>query len=242
MHPYHEGRVNPHGDVVVPADRFASADPPVGKPSKGKNPERIDRERMLKTTILVNNLHCASCVSHVQRLVGGLHPPPLQISANILTHELTVRHAASLHVEAIYQELLSAEFELRSLTTEEEDSSVKQEPASRSQLNHARNTSRSGAGAPIKILELDFGDVGQDGWLEKATGRFSVGTGIPAHRALPLRPYSNIGTSSRQKRKRHIENCDASKAEAKTGKRPSGIARSLWKDWGNPLRRDSDKA
>ncbi|KAI9771627.1 MAG: hypothetical protein M1840_001842 [Geoglossum simile] len=241
MHPYREDRVTPS---EAPTESPTSADSPARdarRPSKGKNPERIDQEKILKTTILVNNLHCASCVSHVQRIVGHLHPPPLQISANILTHEVTVRHTANLHVQAIYQELLSAEFELRSLTTEEEDSSVSQEPASRSRLNHTGNTSCSNASTWTKILELDFGDAGQDGWLEKATGHFSVGAGIATHTALPQGPYSGIGAGGRQKRKRHIENCDACQVEAKTNKRPSGIARSLWKSWGGPPRRDSDK-
>src|SRR4051794_41130687 len=145
MHPYHEDRISPSygevGTLTDPSVRMDSLAPNVQKPPKGKNPERTDQERTFKTIILVNNLHCASCVSHVQTIVGGLYPAPLHISANILTHEVTVHHVADLHVQSIYQELHNAGFELRSLITEEEESNVVQEPVSRIRLGHTKDTS-----------------------------------------------------------------------------------------------------
>ncbi|KAI9783559.1 MAG: hypothetical protein M1839_003729 [Geoglossum umbratile] len=244
MHPYHEGRMNPsHDEIETLTDasvRMDSLAPNVQKSPKGKNPERTDQERFLKTTVLVNNLHCASCVSHVQTIVGGLYPAPLHISANILTLEVIVRHTADLHVQSIYRELHNAGFELRSLITEEEENSVVQEPASRSRLSHTRDTSRSSLSAPTRILELEFGDAGQDGWLEKATECLSMGTGVPSHRDSPPRPYGT-GAVDRQKQRKHIENCHVCKIEAKTEKISFGVAGSSWKDGVKPLRHDLDK-
>ncbi|KAI9864263.1 MAG: hypothetical protein M1813_003181 [Trichoglossum hirsutum] len=230
MHPHREGgRRLSHDDSGTLADGSNTEI----SPEKEDTPKRI-----LKTIILINNLHCASCVSYVQSTVGGLRPAPLHISANILTHEVTIRHTADLPVQVIYQELLNAEFELRSVITEEEESSTMQEGLSRIRTNHTRNSSRSSLVAPTRILELDFGDAGQDGWLEKATGRLSVGSGVPSHRNSSDKTGSG---GDRQRRKRHIENCDACKVEASAARGSSGIARLSRKDGDKSLKRVSDK-
>ncbi|KAH0555630.1 hypothetical protein GP486_006425, partial [Trichoglossum hirsutum] len=247
MHPYREGgkRRLSHDDLGTLTDDSTTditADTRMPQSSSGNSPEKVDtQKRILKTTILINNLHCASCVSYVQSTVGSLRPAPLQISANVLTHEVTVRHTADLPVQVIYQGLLDAEFELRSVITEEEEGRIMQEVPSRSRPNHARNSSRSSLGAPTRILELDFGDAGQDGWLEKATGRLSVGSGVPSHRNSSLGFHDRTNSGDRRKQKRHVENCDACKVEASLARSSPGIARLPRKDNDGTLKRVSDK-
>ncbi|MCJ1252865.1 hypothetical protein MMC24_000671 [Lignoscripta atroalba] len=93
------------------------------------------------TTVLVNNVHCASCVSVIDELLRNLGHGIRDVQVNILSHEVRLQHTTAVAASAICQALDDAAFEVYSATTTDE----------RGRL----------------ISELSFAD-GPDGWLEVA--------------------------------------------------------------------------
>ncbi|KAJ5111860.1 hypothetical protein NUU61_001490 [Penicillium alfredii] len=67
------------------------------------------------TTILVNNLHCPSCATHVEETLSALKPPPFSISTSILRHEIEIVHPISLSTDRIVGALEAAAFEVDSV-------------------------------------------------------------------------------------------------------------------------------
>jgi Cu+-exporting ATPase len=72
------------------------------------------------TTILIRNLHCASCLSHIQNALGALRLVPLSITADYASHELTVIHSPEHWGNEISRALSEAAFEVVGLRTENE--------------------------------------------------------------------------------------------------------------------------
>ena len=98
------------------------------------------------TTILVKNIHCASCVSHVQRILGRFGNTVHQTDISIHSHQVRVLHDTKLSASEICRALSDAAFEVYSAVT----------------LN------RDGH----KVQELGDEDSGH-GWFEAATGLWS---------------------------------------------------------------------
>jgi Cu+-exporting ATPase len=67
------------------------------------------------TTLLVSNLHCPSCVSHIETFLNNLHPRPYSISQSILRHTISVRHHPSLGVQTICEALSNAGYDIDSI-------------------------------------------------------------------------------------------------------------------------------
>lgn len=67
------------------------------------------------TTILVNNLHCPSCVSTVNDTLFSLNPPPLSVSVSIVLHEIRVAHPIDLSPSQIVHALENAAFDIDSV-------------------------------------------------------------------------------------------------------------------------------
>jgi cation transport ATPase len=82
------------------------------------------------TTILVNNLHCPSCVSTVNDTLSSLNPPPFSVSVSIVLHEIRVAHPIDLSPSQIVHALEDAAFDIDSVV--ESGDSTKGVPESES--------------------------------------------------------------------------------------------------------------
>lgn len=95
-----------------------------------------------KTIILVKNIHCASCVSYIQRTLGRFGNAVHQVNTSILSHEVRILHEKTLSASDICRALSDAAFEVHSAVTLDENEG--------------------------KVQELGAQGSG-DGWLETAT-------------------------------------------------------------------------
>ena len=98
------------------------------------------------TTILVNNIHCASCVSYVQRTLARFGNAIHQIDISLASHQVRILHERTLSASELCRSLSEAAFEVYSALTLDKD---------------AR-----------RVQELGVEDGG-DGWLEAAAGFWS---------------------------------------------------------------------
>lgn len=73
------------------------------------------------TTILVNNLHCPSCVTNVEETLSALQPPPFSVTTSIILQEIKVTHPSTLSTSRIVQALTGAAFEIDSARTDDGD-------------------------------------------------------------------------------------------------------------------------
>lgn len=74
-----------------------------------------------QTTILVNNLHCPSCVVNIQETLSTLDPPPFFISTSIVLQEIEVVHPDILSTSKIVRSLADAAFEIDSVLPPNEE-------------------------------------------------------------------------------------------------------------------------
>ncbi|MCJ1463593.1 hypothetical protein MMC07_002201 [Pseudocyphellaria aurata] len=102
-------------------------------------------KRGLVTVVLVNNIHCASCVSSVQDVVTGFGNAVDSVEASILSHEVRIHHAKSLSTSDICLALSSAAFEIHGAVTVDS--------------------------CGVTIQEFDL-TKNPDGWLEAAADRW----------------------------------------------------------------------
>ncbi|KAI9858334.1 MAG: hypothetical protein M1824_004355 [Vezdaea acicularis] len=175
---------------VVPLDRALPPIPLVKTITKKARSFSDPENPLFLTTVLANNIHCASCISLISETLNALEPRPLEVDASILTHAIRIRHKPALAVRTIASHLREAGFELHSTTTDD--------------VNGQR------------VGELDFSTSAQDGWLDHAAGRWSrASLGFPIrmrHGSFQM----NLGSfdpTERDKRRKHIENCEACQAD-----------------------------
>ncbi|KIV92543.1 hypothetical protein PV10_03832 [Exophiala mesophila] len=76
------------------------------------------------TTVLINNVHCASCLTYIQEVLSTLQPAPLTITANYISHEVTIVHSPDHSATDIARALSDAAFEVQSVQTEDESGHV----------------------------------------------------------------------------------------------------------------------
>jgi len=76
------------------------------------------------TTVLINNIHCASCLSYIQEVLSTLQPAPLSTTANYVSHEVTIVHIPNHSANDISRALSDAAFEIQSMRTKDEFGSV----------------------------------------------------------------------------------------------------------------------
>ncbi|KAH7346218.1 E1-E2 ATPase-domain-containing protein [Rhexocercosporidium sp. MPI-PUGE-AT-0058] len=67
---------------------------------------------MVTTSFILSNLHCPSCVSHIQNTLYALDPPPATVSPSLVSSVVTVEHNSVLPVANIQDALESAGFEI----------------------------------------------------------------------------------------------------------------------------------
>jgi copper chaperone CopZ len=78
-------------------------------------PPSLPQSRL--TVILVDNLHCPSCVATVQETLSSLRPVVFFVSTSIVLHEIKVTHPITLSASRIARTLTDAGFELDSVLT-----------------------------------------------------------------------------------------------------------------------------
>ncbi|KAE8372488.1 E1-E2 ATPase-domain-containing protein [Aspergillus bertholletiae] len=76
------------------------------------------------TTILVNNLHCPSCVTNVEETLSALTPSPFSITTSIVSHEIKVVHPITLSSSRIVHALEDVAFEVDSITTSDPENDI----------------------------------------------------------------------------------------------------------------------
>lgn len=102
----------------------------------------VDQGNTWTTTILIKNMHCASCVSYIQRILSGFGGAIHHVETNIVSHEVGVHHVMSLSAAELCRSLSDSAFEVYNATTLDD--------------------------AGCKVCEFG-GDEGGDGWLELAS-------------------------------------------------------------------------
>ena len=78
------------------------------------------QERLWETVILVNNIHCASCVTHIQDILASYGDIVRHVEVDVLTKAVRVLHRKSLSTSELCQTLSNAAFEVYSATTTDE--------------------------------------------------------------------------------------------------------------------------
>jgi P-type Cu+ transporter len=131
------------------------------------------------TTVLINNIHCASCLSYIQEVLNILQPAPLSATANYVSHEVTIIHFPELSANSISRALSDAAFEVQSVRTED--------------------------GFGNGIYEQDAVQAPQE-WLEQAAQTLSEQASTLSWRQTTAHP-GLLGDANHQLNEKHIEHC-----------------------------------
>ncbi|KAL9130305.1 MAG: hypothetical protein Q9217_001480 [Psora testacea] len=78
------------------------------------------KARIWTTTILLKNIHCASCVSYITALLAQLSPAVRVVDVNILAQEVRVVHDANVSMRQLCTTLDSGAFEVLSASSRDE--------------------------------------------------------------------------------------------------------------------------
>ncbi|MCJ1286957.1 hypothetical protein MMC26_006304 [Xylographa opegraphella] len=76
------------------------------------------------TTVLVNNIHCASCVTHIEEVLAAISIPTAKVSISVINQEILVWHASPTDASVICEALLEAAFEVHSVSTVDESGRI----------------------------------------------------------------------------------------------------------------------
>ncbi|KAJ5335841.1 E1-E2 ATPase-domain-containing protein [Penicillium brevicompactum] len=113
------------------------------------------------TTILVDNLHCPSCVVTVQELLSTLRPAPFSVATSIVLHEIKVVHPITLSASRIARPLTHAGFELDNIVQSDSHNGdiEAQNYSSGSTFKRASEKKMSIATLPTKTAERELPSV-----------------------------------------------------------------------------------
>ncbi|MCJ1333992.1 hypothetical protein MMC10_010699 [Thelotrema lepadinum] len=76
-----------------------------------------DPDEVLSTTVLADNIHCGSCVKHIEELVSILGSDVLNVSVSIVNKEAHFLHNSSISPRVLCRVLEEGAFEVSSATT-----------------------------------------------------------------------------------------------------------------------------
>lgn len=79
---------------------------------------------LITTSFLLSNLHCPSCVSHIENVLSSLDPRPQSISPSLLSSWVTVRHDKNLSERDILEALQDAGFDVCDYASDDAPSMV----------------------------------------------------------------------------------------------------------------------
>ena len=131
------------------------------------------------TTVLINNIHCASCLSYIQEVLSTLEPAPLSITANYVSHEVTIIHFLEHSANDISRALSDAAFEVQSVRTKDEFGHI--------------------------IYEQEEVQARQE-WLEQAAQTLNKQASTLSWRQTTAHPEW-LGGANNQLNEKHIEHC-----------------------------------
>ena len=77
----------------------------------------VNQDDRLITTMLVNNIHCASCVLHIQGILKNFNPVLREVAVSVVTHEVRVVHPSFIETSSLCQVLADAAFGLYSASS-----------------------------------------------------------------------------------------------------------------------------
>ncbi|TAQ87078.1 hypothetical protein B7494_g4599 [Chlorociboria aeruginascens] len=80
-------------------------------------PQGPGQDDPITSTFLLSNLHCASCISHLQRVLFALHPRPVSVCPSLVASCVTVRHDKALSVRDIEDTLEESGFDVCDVTS-----------------------------------------------------------------------------------------------------------------------------
>ena len=84
----------------------------------------VKPDEVWTTKILANNIHCNSCVTRIEEILTGLGSGVLNVSVNILSHEIHVLHLSSVKPTSIRAALSDEAYEISAVTTVDKDDHV----------------------------------------------------------------------------------------------------------------------
>jgi Cu+-exporting ATPase len=70
-----------------------------------------------KSTFLISNLHCPSCVATIDGILRHLNPPPTKWSSSVVSQQVDVEHSRGLEVQRIIEALVDSGFEIDSVSS-----------------------------------------------------------------------------------------------------------------------------
>ncbi|TFK75930.1 heavy metal translocatin [Pluteus cervinus] len=108
---------------------------------------------VVSTTVHLRNLHCSSCVATIEGALQALSPAPLHIDVSIVLQSVTIRHYPILRIQAIYDALRDAGFEL--LIPESSSLGTMTPSLTTQQEKHLKNCSQ--CQEDFKRAQLDLG-------------------------------------------------------------------------------------
>jgi Cu+-exporting ATPase len=76
------------------------------------------QSEIIISSYLLSNLHCPTCVSHIQETLSALHPKPVSISPSLVSSWVTVKHDSKLSENNIQEALEDAGFDVCNVTSE----------------------------------------------------------------------------------------------------------------------------
>ncbi|MCJ1307452.1 hypothetical protein MMC25_001098 [Agyrium rufum] len=124
--------------------------PQYGSPTASQDVSTVPNKRT--TTLLVNNVHCASCVSYIQTMLHDLDKAIEKVDVSIVSHEVQVQHVESIEPVAICEALADAAFEINSFVSVDSHGNVVAQQGfpeqSEGWLEAAANIWRNSQGSP----------------------------------------------------------------------------------------------
>lgn len=107
------------------------------------------RPALITSSFLISNLHCPSCVSHIQSTLFALDPRPTSVAPSLLTSWVTVQHDESLSLFAICDALENVGFDISDVTSDGQHTAAASHIASEDEsgyLDRFVHSFRSGSG------------------------------------------------------------------------------------------------
>ncbi|MCJ1402556.1 hypothetical protein MMC11_005776 [Xylographa trunciseda] len=105
------------------AHRMKASD--LGRPRTPGTPVILSRAKhTFATTVLVNNIHCASCVTHIEEVLAAMEIPTSKVSVSVLNQEILVWHESPTDAVIICHALSEAAFEVYSVSTVDENGKI----------------------------------------------------------------------------------------------------------------------
>ena len=78
----------------------------------------------LTTTVLINNIHCASCALHIQSTLSEFGSAIQKVNISVVSHEVRVLHNSSVKTSDLCRTLIEAAFEVNSALTKDEQGRI----------------------------------------------------------------------------------------------------------------------